>query len=108
MGHPNATQHAVSKMPTKNQWFHQVLFGIYKDREVGGKKIASRAVRGTIKERKLPPLPLSKVDGKEICLAWHMKGMCNQGKCPRECDHVEYSEQEYAPLIQWCKDNFPK
>ena len=56
-------------MPTKNQWFHQVLFGIYKDREVGGKKIASRAVRDTIKEGKLPTIPLSEVDGKEMCLA---------------------------------------
>ena len=60
-----------SKMPTKNQWFHQVLFGEYKDREVGGKKIASRAVREAIREGKLPPLPLSKVEGKEMCLASH-------------------------------------
>ena len=97
-----------SKMPTKKQWFHQVLFGNYRDREVGGKRLASRAVRDAIKEAKLPPLPLSKVDGKEMCLAWHTTGMCNPGQCPRECDHVEYSEQEYAPLTQWCKDNYPK
>ena len=97
-----------SKMLTKNQWFHQVLFGIYRDREVGGKRVASRAVRDAIKEGKLPPLLLLKVDGKEMCLAWHTQGMCNPGQCPRECDHVEYSEQEYAPLNQWCKDNYPK
>ena len=97
-----------SKMPTKNQWFHQVLFGEYKDREIRGKKIASRAVREAIKEGKLPSLPLSKVDGKEMCLAWHTKGMCNLGQCPRECNHVEYSEQEYASLTQWRKDNYPK
>ena len=95
-------------MPTKNQWFHQVLFGGYKDSEVGGKKIASNAVREAIKEGKLSPLPLSKVDGKEMRLAWHTKGMCKPGQCPREYDHVEYSEQEYAQLTQWYKDNYPK
>ena len=57
-----------SKMPTKNQWFQQVLFGEYTDREVGGKKIASRTVCESIKEGKLSPLPLSKVGGKEMCL----------------------------------------
>ena len=61
-----------------------------------------------IKLGKILKLPCSKVDGKEMCLAWHTKGMRNPGQCLRECDHVEYSEQEYAPLSQWCKDNYPK
>ena len=96
------------KMPTKNQWFHRFLFGEYRDKEVGGRKITSRSVRASTKLGKIPLLPLLKVDGKEMCLAWHTKVMCNPGQCSQECDHVEYSEQEYAPLSQWCKDHYPK
>ena len=84
------------------------MFGECRDRTVGGRKITSRSVRKTIKLGKIPPLPLLKVDWKEMYLAWHTKGMCNPGQCPQEYDHVEYSEQEYAPLSQWCRDNYPR
>ena len=56
----------------------------------------------------LPPLPLSKVDGKAMCLAWHTKGMCNPGQCPRASDHVNYSVEEYGQLSTWCKTHYPK
>ena len=85
-----------------------LCYGECKDREVGGKEIASHAVHEALKEGKLPPLPLLKVEGKEMCLAWHTKGMCNPGQCPQKCDHVEYLEQEYASFTQWFKDNYPK
>ena len=85
---------------TKNQWFYQALFGKYIDREVGGRRVASRSVHDLIRLGKIPKLWCSKVDGKKMCLAWHTKGMCNPGQCLRERDHVEYSEPEYALLSQ--------
>ena len=55
---------AKEKVPTKNQWFNQDLFGAYRDREIGGKKIKSRSVRDLTKYGKIPQLPLSKEDEK--------------------------------------------
>ena len=95
------------KLPTKNMWFCEGLFGEIRDRVVAGKKVASRAVRDLISAKKLPPLPVSKVDGKPMCLAWHTKEMCN-GDCPRAADHVEYTVEEYAPLCEWCRVNYPR
>ena len=95
-----------AKYPQKKQWFNQVLFGKYRDRERGGRKITSHSVRELIKLKKTPQLPWSKMDGKEMCLAWHTKGMYNPGQCPRERDHVKYTEPEYAQLSQWYKDNY--
>ena len=96
------------KLPTKNLWFCEELFGEIRDRLVAGKKVLSRAVRDLISAKKLPPLPVSKVDGKPMCLAWHTKELCNPGQCPREADHVEYTVEEYAPLCEWCRVNYPR
>ena len=63
----------------KNAGFAQTLFGEIQERMRKGKRIASRLVRDMITAGTLPPLPLSKVDGKAMCLAWHTKGMCNPG-----------------------------
>ena len=48
-----------------------------------------------------------KMDTKEMCLACHTKGMCNMGPCPCEVDHREYLAEEYAPLLEWCKEHYP-
>ena len=40
-------------------------------------------------------------------LAWHTKGMCTPGHCPRRHDHVRSTRSEYAQLHQWCKDHYP-
>ena len=92
---------------TENPDFHHVLFGEIKARTVGGKTIKSRDVRDKIKRGDLPALPLSKADGKAMCLAWHTKGLCNP-ECPRAADHVVYSAEEYTPLCAWCTANYPK
>ena len=94
--------------PMKNAGFAQTLFGEIQERMRKGKRIASRLVRDMITAGTLPPLPLSKVDGKAMCLAWHTKGMCNPGQCPRAADHVNYSVEEYGQLSTWCKTNYPK
>jgi hypothetical protein len=46
------------------------------------------------------------VDGNAMCLAFHVKGMCNQ-QCGRNADHVEYNGTEYAPLVEWCTEHYP-
>ena len=97
-----------AKTPVKNPGFLQTLFGEIQERMRNGKRIASRAVRDMITAGTIPPLPLSKVDGQPMCLAWHTKGMCNPGSCPRAADHVVYSVEEYAPLCGWCKTHYPK
>ena len=88
--------------------FHHALFGEIKGRMVNGKTVKSRDVREKIKKGELPPLPPSKADGNPMCLAWHTKGICNPD-CPRAADHdVDYSVEEYQPLVGWCSTNYPK
>ena len=57
-----------NKMPTKNPWFHQVLFDEYSNREVGEKRITSRSVRNSIKDQKIPCSCFQRLTGKRC--AW--------------------------------------
>ena len=88
-----------------NLQFNSGLFAVFKGRGNNG-KYASRQIRYKITNGDLPALPLSKVDGKAMCLAFHVKGMCNQ-QCGRNADHVEYNGTEYAPLVEWCTEHYP-
>ena len=84
-----------------NLRYNADLFKLFKERNV-----RSASIRGKVKSQDLDPLPNSKVDQGPVCLAWHTKGQCN-GACPRKSDHVHYSNEEYAPLLGWCKKNYP-
>ena len=64
---------------THNRWFNTGLFGTYRERVVNGKKVTSRSVCEMVGQGTIPRLPVSKVDGEAMCLAWHTKGMCNPG-----------------------------
>ena len=98
-----------SNLPQENQAYHMPLFLEYKKRKKGGKAIRCRQdVRDLIAKGELPELLISKVDEKPMCLAWHVKGMCNPEACPHAPDHVEYSVEEYQPLGGWCAQNYPK
>ena len=51
-------------------------------------------------------LPPSKVDpSKSMCLAYHAKGICNEG-CGVACDHVRYTDAEYSDLHAWCTQHY--
>ncbi len=63
------------------------------------------AIRKKVEAGTLPALPVSKVDGEAMCLAWHVKGECNSA-CGRRADHVKYASEEYTPLATWCETNF--
>ena len=91
------------------------LFGRYKRRKdpATGREYGAKAVRNKC----TTPLPLSKTgyvwkdkQGQthkgRMCLAYHVKGMCNLS-CPCKEDHVEYSEEEYKDLTKWCEECYP-
>ena len=81
--------------------FNSTIFLQFKDAPT-----SCRTIRNKIRSNELPPLPLSKVDTKAMCIAWHVKSMCNNN-CGRKVDHVSYSADEYAPLKDWCSEHFP-
>jgi hypothetical protein len=95
----------------ENDDYNMVLFGEYKTRKVDGRIVKSKDVRAKIAAGDLPALPLSKVprtqEPKSMCLAWHTKGVCG-ANCPHKFDHISYTAAEYAPLKQWCEDNYPR
>jgi hypothetical protein len=69
--------------------------------------ISCSDLRKKIAAEKIPALPVSKVDGGPMCLAWHVRAECNQA-CGRKCDHVEYASTEYTDLLTWCDANFKR
>ena len=89
-----------------NPHFNEVLFGDYRRRQVNGKPIPARDLRRKIAAGELPELPKSKYCAHPMCLAYHVKGMCNP-TCPRVGDHKEYSAEEYNPLVEWCTQHYP-
>ena len=95
----------------ENDDYNMVLFGEYKTRKVDGRIVKSKDVRAKIAAGDLPALPPFKVSRREepksMCLAWHTKGVCG-ANCPHKFDHISYTTAEYAPLKQWCKDNYPR
>ena len=80
------------------------LFGKFKRRKDPGtnREFSSSKVKSAATD----PLPDSKHCTGPMCLAWHVKGMCNT-KCTRAEDHKPYSDQEYKPLVEWCEKNYP-
>ena len=86
---------------TNNVGFNAELFMTYRSRPV-----KSASIRRQIRANTLLALPLSTVDTQTICLAFHTKGQCN-AECPHVADHVAYTAEEYAPLLDWCATNYP-
>ena len=84
----------------ENPGFNSSLFGIYKS---SATKCAE--IRKKIKQDKIVRLPPSKVQAdKDMCLAWHTKGICNTS-CPCKADHINYTPTEYIPMVNWCRDH---
>jgi len=50
------------------------------------------------------PLP-TRADGKNRCLAYHVKGICNE-RCSNAHDHKSASDADDAALLAWCKDHW--
>jgi hypothetical protein len=100
-GRNNPSPNEAVSERINNRYFNAELFSKYKD-----SPMSCRILRLRIRNNEVPALPKSKVDNNDICIAWHCKSMCNVN-CGRKADHVQYTEEEYAPLIEWCAANFP-
>jgi hypothetical protein len=46
-----------------------------------------------------------RADGKLMCLAYHIKGMCNE-RCKLRDDHGPHHESDDNVLAAWCTDNY--
>ncbi|MCP3866496.1 MAG: hypothetical protein GY703_00045, partial [Gammaproteobacteria bacterium] len=69
-----------------------------------GREYQMKKVRDV--EASTKPIPNSKTGNIKMCLAYHIKGMCNI-KCPRSADHTYYTNEEYKPLLAWCEECYP-
>jgi hypothetical protein len=44
-------------------------------------------------------------DGVEMCLSYHMKGVCNSN-CSRHLDHKDHQPAEDIAIVNWCERNY--
>lgn len=88
----------------KNAAYNDVLFGEFRRRKINNREITIRSFKAQAIATK--PLPSSKFGAEYMCLAWHVKGMCN-ASCGQKEDHHSYSAAEYAPLVSWCQECYP-
>ena len=82
------------------------MFLEYRDHMIGRRPIKCQDLRNKIKRGELPEFTMSKVDGNQMCPAWHVKGMCNPS-CSQTPDHVEYATDEYQNMCLWFQTNWP-
>ena len=85
-----------------NPTFNADLFNQYReDRSMRARDVRARWLAAGLE------LPKSRVDSnKTMCLAYHVKGTCNEG-CRSAYDHVPYSASQYAPMVQLCSEHWP-
>ena len=103
-GTPGDTGPSPQNTTVKNNAYNEAIFGEFRRRKRGGKEIPI----STFKKQAIAitPLPPSNFGAESVCLAWHVKGMCN-ANCRLAADHRSYSAAEYAPLVTWCKACYP-
>lgn len=95
---------AGSTVKPKEGEYNSVLFDEYRKRKKNGREIAISSFKKQAMEKK--PLPDSLHGAKYMCLAWHVKGMCNSN-CGQWKDHNPYSASQYADLVKWCEECYP-
>ena len=65
--------------------------------------IRTAALRDHLKEKNIAPPKNNK--GHEICLAWHVVGMCNTN-CKRSGTHTTQAQTDEAALLTWCESHY--
>ena len=60
-----------------------------------------RRLRDNPNMRRPPASPVAA--NTEMCLAFHIKGLCNT-RCGKAGDHVPHTEQQDTPLLSWCEE----
>jgi len=65
--------------------------------------IRTSLLRERLKEKRIE-IPKN-AHGDELCLAWHVIGMCNTS-CKRSTTHGPLAAADEAALLEWCKTNY--
>ncbi len=99
---PAAPGPAAPERPFNNINFN-ARFQPFRDSSATCRDVRSNIGTGPNQHR---PLPLSRIDGLPMCLAFHAKGVCNPN-CGRLDDHVAYTNEQYDELFAWCEECFP-
>jgi hypothetical protein len=71
---------------------------------IAARNIAARVPKEKIRRGDFPP-PLDS-HGRQRCLAWTCKGLCNT-RCAQAHDHrMDHTEDEQANLLAWCTEHW--
>ncbi len=91
---PTGNRRVNNPSPVK-QMFHTF-------RDIPNLRVRDVRLRAT---RPPPTSPFTHADGRQcpMCVAWHVKGMCNEG-CGSTPDHQAHTDEQDAPLAAWCTE----
>ena len=95
-GHPGGNP--VPNRVVQNETYKTSLFGTFKEMQVNHAALRRRI---TIRP---PPSPHSS-SGGEMCLSFHIKGMCN-ARCGRAEDHKTHTDDQDQLLVAWCNSHY--
>ena len=62
-------------------------------------------VRQVLANATAPPPVCPRDPGSVMCVAFHVKGMCNE-RCGRRADHLPHTDAEDQPLLAWCREHY--
>ena len=105
---PEQEQRQKEKVTTavENAHYKESLFGEFKSaRTSAGRVIPIKIVRMNALKKKdvIPPCPKKK--DIEMCVSYHVIGRC-QSNCRRAIDHYPHTDEEDAPLVQFCTSHW--
>jgi hypothetical protein len=95
-GHPGGNP--LPNRMVQNENYKTELFGTFKEMQVN-----HAALRNRITVR--PPASPHSVSGGEMCLSFHIKGMCN-ARCGRADDHKSHTDAQDQLLVDWCNVHY--
>jgi hypothetical protein len=95
-GHPGGNP--IPNRMVQNENYKTALFGVFKDLQVNHASLRNRI---TVR----PPLSPHSTSGGEMCLSFHIKGMCN-ARCGRADDHKLHTDAQDQLLVDWCTAHY--
>ena len=91
----NGAQNRIVQNPT----YKENLFGRFASLPLRTRSVLQNAANP-------PPIcPQCPAGQVRMCLAYHVKGMCNE-RCNRALDHCEHTDAQDAQLVQWCEAHY--
>ena len=95
-GNPNGN--SIPNRIVQNEEYKTELFGSFKEMQVNHSSLRNRV---TVRP---PPSPHGS-SGGEMCLSFHIKGMCN-ARCGRAEDHQSHTDDQDQLLVSWCNTHY--